>query len=275
MHTGVFYEIGGGLFGGDAQLVERLAEDDAKGGEILVTHELAQRFQAPKEYALTRRTDLDPLHAPGVFSLRSPRRMPGLREAESLYPHPFPPEFFAMLRDPALRAAAVAAEGTGGQMVERYVAFLARKGAARSEENLASVLDELLVNEGMNRIVEESLGGSAEIAETAGGLAIVVFEQGGDAIDFARAVRERFRERALPVSIGIDRGPVLLFPKGPGRAGTIAGDPINLSSKISEDLGEAHRIRITERAAEGLSGVDRGERFEETISGVRICGLIL
>jgi hypothetical protein len=201
--------------------------------------------------------------------------MPGLREAESLYPHPFPPEFFAMLRDPALRAAAVAAEGTGGQMVERYVAFLARKGAARSEENLASVLDELLVNEGMNRIVEESLGGSAEIAETAGGLAIVVFEQGGDAIDFARAVRERFRERALPVSIGIDRGPVLLFPKGPGRAGTIAGDPINLSSKISEDLGEAHRIRITERAAEGLSGVDRGERFEETISGVRICGLIL
>jgi hypothetical protein len=275
MHSGVFYEIGGGLFGGDAQLVEKLAEDDAKGAEILVTHELVQRLEAPGAYALTRRTDLDALHGPGVFSLASSRRLPALRESESLYPHPFPPEFFAMLRDPVRRAEAVANQAAGAQMVERFVVFLVRKGAARSQEDLASVLDELLLNERMNAIVQESLGGSAQVAETTGGLSIVVFERGREAVDFAHAARERFRARALAVSLGIDCGPVLLFPKGPGRAGSVAGDPINLSSKISEDLGEAGRIRITERAAEGLSGVDGAERFEETISGVRICGVIL
>jgi hypothetical protein len=276
VHAGVFYEIGGGLFGGDAQLAEELAENYAAGAEILVTNAVAQRLVLPGEYTLTRRADLDAVHAPGTFSVRSARRMASLREASGHYPHPFPPSFFAMLGNPALRAAAARATASGGaQMIERFVVFLARKGAARSQEDLASVLDELLINERMNGVVEESLSGSALLAETTGGLCIVVFERGGEAVDFARAVRERFREQSLPVSVGIDCGPVLLFPKGSGRAGTIAGDPINLSSKISEDLGEAGRIRITARAAEGLVGLEGAERFEATISGVQIRGLVL
>ena len=276
VHTGVFYEIGGGLFGGDAQLAEELAENHAAGAEILVTDALVQRLQASREYTLTRRADLDALYAPGTFSLRSERRMAALREVVAPYPHPFPTEFFAMLGDPALRAATSAAtQGAGAHMIERFVVFLARKGAASSQENLASVLDELLLNEQLNDVVSANLGGSATLAETTGGLCIVVFENGREAVDFARAVRERFREQSLLVSVGIDRGPVLLFPKGSGRVGTIAGDPINLSSKISEDLGEAGRIRITARAAEGVLGLDGAERFEAMISGVQIRGFIL
>jgi hypothetical protein len=278
LHVGVFYEIGGGLFGGDAQLVEDLAENDAAGAEILVTNELVQRLQATADYGLLRRADLDELHAAGVFALRSSRRLPSLRENDAVYPHPFPPEFFAMLRDAARRAEATEAAAAGAELVDRFVVFLARKGAARSQENLASVLDELLVNDRMTRIVEESLSGSAELVETAGGLAIVVFDEGREAVAFARAVRERFREQSLPVSAGVDSGPMLVFPKAEGRTGAVAGDPINVASKISEDLGEAGRIRITERAAASMGrdglGVD-GERFEAMISGVRICGLIL
>lgn len=275
IHSGVFYEIGGGLFGGDAQLAEELAENHAAGAEILVTNELAQRLRAPREYTLDRRADLDALHPSGVFSLRSPRRMPLLREVDSLHPHPYPPEFYAMLRDPSRRAAAREAEGASGPMVERFVVFMARKGGARSEDDLASVLDELLSNQHMRGVVEECLGGSAQLAETTGGLSIVVFEQGSEVVDFARTVRDRFRERSLPVSVGIDCGPVLLFANPAGRSGAVAGDPINLSSKISEDLGEAGRIRITERAARAMGGLDGAERFEETISGVRIRGVIL
>ena len=275
VHAGVFYEIGGGLFGGDAQLVEELAENRAAGAEILLTNELVQRLLAPNEYTLTRRADLDAFHAAGTFSLRSARRMPMLRAAAALYPHPFPTEFFEMLRDPARRAAAAEVDGAGPPVVERFVVFVARKGAERSEADLASVLDELLMNDRMNGIIEASLEGTAQLVGTTGGLAIVVFEQGREAVAFARTVRERFRERSLPVSIGIDCGPVLLFAKGEGRAGTIAGDPINLSSKISEDLGEAGFIRITERAVLEAGGIDGGVRFEAEISGVRICGLVL
>ena len=201
--------------------------------------------------------------------------MASLRATDALYPHPFPAEFFAMLRDPARRAAAAELEGAGAPMVQRFVVFVARKGAARSQTDLASVLDELLMNERMNGIVEERLGGTAQLAQASGGLAIVVFEQGREAVAFARTVRERSRERALPVSIGIDCGPVLLFAKEEGRAGTIAGDPINLSSKISEDLGEVGFIRITERAVLEAGGLEGGVRFEAEISGVRICGLVI
>src|SRR4051794_14786120 len=54
VHRGVFYEIGGGLFGADAQLVEELAENDAAGGEILVTNELAQGLSSSHGYTLER-----------------------------------------------------------------------------------------------------------------------------------------------------------------------------------------------------------------------------
>lgn len=275
IHSGVFYEIGGGLFGGDAQLVEELAENHAAGGEILVTKELSARLGATGAYALTRRGDLDVLHAEGVFSLASPRRSTSLREVDSIYPHPFPPAFYATLKDPALRAAARDAEDASGPMVDRFVVFIARKGEARSQDDLASVLDDLLANERMHTVVEASLDTTAQLAETTGGLAIVLFERGPDAADFARTVARRFRDANLPVSIGVDRGAILVFPKAEGRSGAVAGDPINLSSKISEDLGEAGRIRITERAADAIGGLDGAERFEEMISGVKIRGVVL
>jgi hypothetical protein len=275
MHDGVFYEIGGGLFGGDAQLVEELAENHAAGGEILVTNGVVARLLAPADYSLERRADLDEHHAAGVLSMRSARRTASLREVDALYPHPFPAEFYAMLRDPARRAEAARAESAGALMEERFVVFIARKGTARSQDDLASVLDELLENARMRAIVEGALGGSAQLAETTGGLAIVVFRAGQDAIEYARAVRDRFVDGSLAVSIGIDCGPILLFPRGEGRSGTVAGDPINLSSKISEDLGEPGCIRLTERAAAGIGGIAGAERFEATISGVRIRGFVL
>lgn len=276
MHHGVFYEIGGGLFGADAQLVEQLAEDHAAGGEILVTSEVVQKVSAPSDYALLRRADLDAHHAAGVFSLVCARRAPSLVETNACFPHPYPAEFYAMLCDPSRRALAASHESGVARMVERTVVFLARHGAARSEANLASVLDDLLTNERMTAIVAETADASAHLAETAGGLSIVVFEDGASAVRFAQRIRDQFVERGLSVSVGIDFGPVLLFPRTFGRSGTIAGDPINLSSKISEDLGEPGRIRITERAAKHAGGITApAERFEATISGVRICGLIL
>jgi hypothetical protein len=275
IHSGVFYEIGGGLFGGDSQLVEELAENHAAGGEILVTSELVARLAVRGEYTLTRRADLDALHGEGVFSLRSPRRITSLREVDSIHPHPFPAAFYAMLKDPLQRTAARELDDAGGPMVERFVVFIARKGEARSQEDLASVLDDLLANERMNAVVEASLGSEAQLAETTGGLAIVLFERGIDAADFARTVRDRLRNIELPASIGIDCGAVLVFAKADGHSGAVAGDPINLSSKISEDLGEAGRIRITERAAQAIGGLASAERFEETISSVQIRGVIL
>jgi hypothetical protein len=274
LHAGVYYEIGGGLFGRDAQTVELLAESYARGAEILATHELVQRLRVPGQYALERRVDLDAVHPSGAFSVRSPRRLVSLRESESEYPHPFPPELFGLLRQTkggcAGHANAVAIHGV--QQRDCFVVFLARKGRATSQEQLASVLDELLQNEAMTAVVHETVNVTEHLAESASALAILVFERGGEALDVARTIRDRFRAKGLGVAIGIDRGPVLLF--GKGASGGIAGDPINLSSKISEDLGEAGKIRITERAARTIEGLAGNDRFEELISGVVVRGVV-
>jgi hypothetical protein len=45
IHAGSFYEIGGGLYGSDADTVEYLAEHVAGAGEILLTENMAQRLK--------------------------------------------------------------------------------------------------------------------------------------------------------------------------------------------------------------------------------------
>lgn len=275
VHRGVFYEIGGGLFGRDAQTVELLAESHARGAETLVTHELVQQLRAPGDYTLDRRADLDVVHAPGVFTVRSPRRLATLREAEGEHPHPFPPRFFGMLRRMKTAGAPdpTAIRVHGVEQRDCFVVFVARKGRATSQEQLASVLDDLLRNEQLGTLVAETVNVDEHLAQVGGGLAILVFEHGTDAVDVARALRDRCGAEKLEIAIGIDRGPVLLY--GKGAAAGIAGDPINLSSKISEDLGEPGRISITERAAQGIDAIGGAEPFAEVISGVQVRGVIL
>lgn len=277
IHSGVFYEVGGGLYGSDAQAVELLAETYAHGAEILVTHEVVEQLRAPSELALLRRVDLDAIHPSGVFSLASPRRGATLREVETDHPHPFPPAFFELLRQRKCGggSAMLASPRCGAQQRDCFVVFVARHTDGASEGDLAALLDGLVENERMSVVVEETVDVQAHVAQTGGGITILVFDSGAEALAAARDLRERFARDRVAATIGIDRGPVLLFLKGPGCSGGIAGDPINLSSKISEDLGEPGRIRITERAARGIDGLAGAVRFDDVISGVEVKGVIV
>lgn len=277
IHAGVFYEVGGGLYGTDAQAVELLAETYARGAEILVTQELVDRMRAPAEYALLRRPELDAIHGSGVFSLASSRRLASVGEPTSIHPHPFPPAFYGMLKQRKC--------GSGGcsldpatydtEQKECFVVFVARRPADVSEGDLALLLDGLVQNERMTTILAETVDVRAHLAQGGGGISILIFESGTEAVACARALRDRLAREHVEVTIGVDRGPVLVFRRGPFCSGGIAGDPINLSSKISEDLGEPGRIRITERAARGLLGLAGAEAFRDVISGVEVKGVII
>jgi len=277
IHAGVFYEVGGGLYGTDAQAVELLAETYARGAEILVTQELVDRMRAPSELALLRRTDLDAVHPAGVFSLASSRRLASLREPPTVHPHPFPPAFFGMLRQRKCGPEPTKVDTAIYDAPQRdcFVVFLARHMSDSSEDDLAVLLDGLVQSEKMATIVEESVDVREHVAQSGGGISILVFDSGVEALAVARVLRERCAREHVEVTIGIDRGPVLVFLRGPFCSGGIAGDPINLSSKISEDLGEPGRIRITERAARGIEGLAGAEAFANLISGVEVRGVIV
>jgi class 3 adenylate cyclase len=276
VHSGVFYEIGSGLYGQDALLVEYLAERYAGPGEILVTRQLVDALTQPECYSFVPRGDLESIHPAGVLRLTGARRMSQLDGKNVGYPHPFSSDFFELFlrfRGPPPD------EEVKVQIYEQYqrecaILFLAREQHREAENSLSSLLDELVMNALLDTIVRKEMRAQDHIAASGGGIAILSFETVPQALEFAEKARMRFSENGLPVSLGIDWGSVLLLRNQSGPSG-IAGDPVNVASKISEDLGEPGRIHVTSRAARHLQGVLSDSHFSIRISDLPLTGIVL
>lgn len=280
IHAGSFYEIGGGLYGADADTVEYLAEHCAEGGEILLTDAVARRLNtASPDGGPSSCMTLEPVSLEDVseqaYAVQWKRRAPWLRENDTAYPHAFPPKFYELLR--RFRES----EDIRRQIYDQWlqectVVFLARQrgpgeaGAA----SLDSMLDNLVINALMDMLIRETMAASEHIAASAGGLAILTFNTAQEGIGFARDIRAKLAENGLPVQVAIDTGPVLMFRNARGPSG-IAGDPVNTASKLAEDLGVSGRISVTERAFAQMSGISSADRFELTISGIPLRGVFL
>jgi hypothetical protein len=276
LHPGLFYEIGGGLYGHDATIVEGLAEHHAGPGEILLTREAVAGLPDVAPYALRPRDDLAGHHAAGVFTLGEARRRPDLAAGSPRYPHPFTDDFFDALLglDTEPDPGAVKRRLYSRYQCERAIALVARERPPDAADDLTALLDDLVVNTCLDAIVRETAGRGAPLVTSGGGLALLAYGAPGEALGFARAVRARAEANEIPVRIGIDHGPVLLFEE-PSGFRSIAGDPINVASKIAEDAGLAGRIGLTTRAAAQLGPAPAGEPFQVTVSNVLLTGLSL
>ncbi|MFY0577776.1 hypothetical protein ACN28S_28765 [Cystobacter fuscus] len=84
-----------------------------------------------------------------------------------------------------------------------------------------------------------------EEVKVVGPLGIYVFDAIPAALDFAQLFRRELAREAISCRIGIDVGPVLLFelPSG-GR--DIAGMPVNIASKLAQDLGRPGGLYLSE-----------------------------
>lgn len=273
VHDGIFYEVGGGLYGHDADLVEHLAEHEARGGEVLVTPAVIDRLGNPRDFAFQPRPDLA---AARVATLQPGPRLPELAATDIRYPHPYPAEFFERLAE--LRAAAYRDDLRRAiyatYLQERVIVFLAREREEAPGPGLSTLLDSLVTNALMDTIVRGMAGSQEHLAGLGGGIGILAFESARQALDYAHAVRARFLQNGLPVKIGIDLGPVLRFSTSLGRSG-IAGDAVNVASKISEDAGTAGRISLTSRVKDAVGELSDATPFELTISNVTLTGVTL
>jgi hypothetical protein len=276
VHPGLFYDIGGTLYGHDAQTVEELAEHHAGPGEILVTGEAVRALADASPYGLRVREDLAPHHATGVFTLAGGRRRPDLTATDPRYPHPFSDEFFDLLLglDAQPDPSAAKRELYAAYQRERAVVLALRERPDDAGDDLTGLLDDLVTNTCLDAIVRETAGQGGPLVTSGGGLALLAFDTVREALEFARALRARAADNAIPVRIGIDHGAVLLFDT-PGGGRNLAGDPVNVASKISEDAGLAGRISLTARAAGALDPPAAGEPFQVTVSGVQLTGVSL
>ncbi len=157
---------------------------------------------------------------------------------------------------------------------EQFVVFIVRAKAGRRDDDLAAMLDDFVADALMHDIIAKALDAAGHVVESGGGLAILVYESGNEAFGAARRVQRRLEDKGLVLKIGVDHGPVLLFRHASGAFGGIAGDAVNLASKLSEDLGRPGRISISDRAAGHIDGLSNAEPFTTEISRVKVSGVV-
>jgi hypothetical protein len=265
-HLGEYFELGGGVYGPDADRVEVVAEEHTEGGELVVTDTLAERLPAGHAFAFAARHELAAEFG-GILRVTDGPRLAGLELADFRYPSPYSADFTDGL-------GAFTRTGRPSAMPRPVYQDLAVVLIEREREEPdvpeVAALNDLALAAAMKRIGAElrrDLGGT-EI-KTAGLISLFTFADSRTALDFARAFRSTLAGQGIQSRIGVDAGQVLVFELAPGSR-DIAGSAVNTASKLAQDCGVFGRIHVSEAAGRvaGLGDLPPTLRFQ--LSGVEL-----
>lgn len=268
IHAGEFVLIGHGAFGPDADLVEALAEDQSGPGEILVTPQFRTLIDSPAfplgfaDKGETGAFLCDYSASPAQAAPRS----------NSKYPFPFTEDFYTFLQNYSGSDSEEAHRIFHRYGREAVVVLLKVRHPGRSlllDTLTQSVLVNAILAEVKNehRVMEVKSNGS---------LGIFLADTAQMALDFTYDLRTALLGNGYDFNIGVASGDVLVFPmKDADEQNEIAGQPVNLASKISEDVDERGAIYIDNSVAAQLNRVPDATPFRMTVSHVEITGVKL
>ncbi|MCO5999707.1 nucleotidyl cyclase domain-containing protein [Actinoallomurus rhizosphaericola] len=270
VHRGTFDQLSGGLYGEEADGIEDIAENHTEGGEIAVTAPVVGLLPSDHPFVLRRRDDLRHPLGPVHRVLDGPRLEDVRPVEDERYPIPYSPEFHAdLLRlEHSPGDAELLVRLTARHLRERTVVLVERGGTSAGTPDLA-LLRGLALSATMRETALRLLPptGAVEI-KVAGPLGIYLFDEPGAAVTFALRLRSDLAEREIICRIGVDTGPVLTG-ETPGGGRDIAGAPVNVASKMAQDLGRPGRVYLSE-ALRAQTGLARFVPVERAVSGVRI-----
>lgn len=245
LHAGEFYELGRGLYGSDADRVERIAEDHTAAGEVLATDVAAGRLGRSAHFRREPRTDL-PAGLGAVERILDGPRLAGITASDFRYPLPFSEEFFGGLGEYQRTRRTSVVPRPAYKEVALVVVEHEREDREVPE---VAALNDLALAAAVKRLgnaLTEDLAG-AEV-KTSTGTSIYYFDGARHALDFARKLRGTLQAEGVELRIGIDVGRVLVFELGPGLR-DVAGSPVNMASKLAQDAGIFGVIHLTAPAA--------------------------
>lgn len=244
-HHGDFFVLGGGVYGPDADRVEIVAEDHTEGGELVITDSLAARLNGAHGFVLRPRADLERTFG-AILRVDAGPRVTDAQPSDFDYPAPFTSVFFEEIAD--FNRTGRPSRMPKPAYHESAVVLIEREREDTDVPEVA-VLNDLALSAAMKRIgasLLEGLGGT-EI-KTIGLISIFVFKDCASGVTFAEGFRAALRALGIACRIGVDTGQVLVFDLGAG-ARDIAGTPVNVASKLAQDLGEFGTIYVSEAAA--------------------------
>ncbi|MFI7149110.1 adenylate/guanylate cyclase domain-containing protein [Nonomuraea sp. NPDC050022] len=278
-HCGSFYGLAGGLYGAEADAIEDIAENHTEGGGLVVTGAVVDRLPPDHAFVLRRKDGPESLVGAVHQVLDGPRPEDVRPVAEDLrYPIPYSAAFYADLLRLERRpedvelARRLAAE----HLQDRTVVLVERSVAPAETPELG-----LLRGLALSAVLRETglrlmpARGAVEI-KIAGPLALYLFEEAAPAVRFAQGLRAGLAEYEIVCRIGVAAGPVLAG-ETPGGGWDIAGAPVNLASKMAQDLGGPGRVYLSEAVHERLAeaGSERAQldgfaAVQRTVSGVQL-----
>jgi class 3 adenylate cyclase len=247
VHAGEFYELGKGLFGEDAAMIERVAEDETAGGEIVITESVKKKLPSRWYGRLKARADIEDSGGETVYTLDYgdyPADPGFVFSGSARYPIPFPDEFFNLITDPALDGKTLEKRVREKFLLRKTVIFV--KVFPPRRELLLEELTEWVV---MNTILLEIMPKyKIALVKSNGDLGIFTADDPEEAVAFSCAVLDELRGSGDSAAIGVASGEILFFDLGGGEY-DLAGNAVNIASKISEDAGILNAINVHESAA--------------------------
>jgi hypothetical protein len=270
VHIGEYFELGGGLYGPDADRVERLAEDFTSGGEVAVTDTVREELEPAAAFQFLDRPDV-PQELGRVYRVVAGPVLRDLSLVNFEYPIPYTPDFYEGLasfgRGEARRSGVIGRQDKF--LVKRAVVLIhwERDTSAVSE---VAVLSDLAAAVAVRHVATELLQRHpGEEIKLGGTIGIYTFVESRDAVEFAMQFKAALAEREVGANVGVDYGDVLIFPLAE-RVTDIAGMPVNVASKLAQDCGQYGHVYVTDAAARLASIDDRFRPVTLAASGVTI-----
>lgn len=258
VHTGTFLKLAGGLFGADAEFVEHVAEDHTKGGELVVSGSVRDAVEEQFPGSTVAAPDI---HVVGdaLFRFRTATVPSAHKDTSAAYPAPFDRAFADFIR----RTDTTDAEQHA--LLEQYrrsgpVIFL----KVRHKES-RFLLDRLADWADASAAARQTATAQhADCVKCNGDIGIFLSPSLAAAETCAVALRDVMKATGFVCNIGVADGESFVFPLDHGGR-DIAGVPVNLSSKLSEEMSAfPHTVHV-------LDG-QTGEAFTQTVSGVALRG---
>ncbi len=273
VHYGEFYKIGNGLYGPEADFIEHLAEEDTGGGEIVITESFLKKMAVKDGFQLQPRQDLSLQES--VFRVTTGPGLDSLVGENIRYPIPFSDTFFGDLRllssrkyDPAFLQIL-----NEKYVVEKVVVLIEREhilGESMEVTMLNDISLDVIMKKAAFKLLDKYAG---DEIKTVGALGIYVFDDPAEAVEFAVEFRQILEKAQVQSRIGIDQGQIIIFEMENNRK-DIAGNPVNIASKMAQDYGTLGRMYLTEHVANKVS-LPAVEPFEMEVSRVKIQGVVI
>lgn len=267
-HYGEFYYINGGLYGLEADVIEEIAENETEGGEIVISQAIYDILPDKNNFTIEKKGDTT-----NIGSLFRVVGGPSLSEMPPLntnYPIPYSDTFYA---DLVAYENRLTDTELGKQLADKYlenkVVVLIERENQEAEAHEIAMFTNLAMSARLKdvgqRLLERNNGTEIKVVGTIG---IYTFDEAIAALKFAQEFRQELAAQNVASRTGIDAGPILVFDLSVGGR-DIAGNPVNVASKMAQDKGQFGKLYLSSTMKEFLD-VSQFTEITYTVSGVEI-----